>query len=57
MAHESRSMTTPFNLKRHVDVTSNGLHTFPLSYGLPTISTEEAEDILNNMTIDGEENT
>jgi hypothetical protein len=50
-------MTTPFNLKRHVDVTSNGLHTYPLSFGLPTISTEEAENILNNMTIDGAENS
>jgi hypothetical protein len=30
IAHECKSLAAPFNLKRHV--TSDGLHTFPLSY-------------------------
>jgi hypothetical protein len=49
LVHEARSMTTPFNLKRFVDVKSNGLHTFPLSYGLPAFDQDEADNILNNM--------
>jgi hypothetical protein len=46
MVHESRSMTTPFNLKRLVDTASNGLHTYPLSFGVPHITHEEADDIV-----------
>jgi dolichyl-phosphate-mannose--protein O-mannosyl transferase len=50
MVHESRSMTTPFNLKRLVDVSSNGLHSYPLSFGVPNITHEEAEEIVSDMT-------